>query len=267
MSHKDANTHHEQTALSTEATNTINYVLGIADNALILGQRLGELTGHGPTLEVDIAMTNISLDLFGQTRSYYQYAAKLSKTDKTEDDFAFLRKEREYINVLLSEQPNRNFAYSIARQFLYDHFHLLLLQELQNGSDEVLVSIAQKSIKEVSYHKRFSSDWIIRLGDGTAESHAKIQEAIDALWVYTDELFHLTDADKIAIKEGYGVDVSLLKEIYYKNIEEVMKTATLKTPENSFFQKGGKQGIHTEHMGYILTEMQFMQKTYPGMKW
>lgn len=247
--------------------NSIQYILGIADNSLILAQRVSELCGHGPTLETDIAMTNISLDLFGQTRSYYQYVAKLSEDNKTEDDFAFLRNERDYLNVLLVEQPNRNFAYVIARQFFFDHFHLLLLEELQNSTDETLSEIAKKSIKEVRYHQRFSSDWIKRLGDGTEESHQKTQEAIDDLWQYTDELFHKTEADKVAVESGIGVDVSLLKETYYKNISEVLKEATLEIPEQKYFQKGGKRGIHTEHMGYILADMQYMQKTFPGMKW
>ncbi len=243
------------------------YILGIADNALILAQRVSELCGHGPTLETDIAMTNISLDLFGQARGYYQYAAKLSDDGKTEDDFAFLRNEREYINVLLVEQPNRNFAYTIARQFLYDHFHLLLMEKLQDSSDEILSAVAKKSVKEVRYHKRFSSDWIKRLGDGTQESHGKIQEAIDDLWRYTDELFHQTEADKTAVKDGYGVDVTKFKENYYENVSEVLKKATLEVPELKYFQKGGKRGVHTEYMGFILADMQYMQKAFPGVKW
>lgn len=245
----------------------IQYIYGIADNDLILGQRLGELCGHGPSLETDIAMTNISLDLFGQVRSYYQYAAKIIGGDATEDTIAFLRKERDYKNVLLVEQPNRDFGYSIARQFLFDNFHLLLLNELQNSKDEMLSAIAKKSVKEVSYHVRFSSDWIKRLGDGTEESHNRIQTAINDLWVYTDELFHVTEADKEMIAEGIGVDVRLLKEPFYKKINEVLEEATLQTPDIQYFQKGGKQGIHTEHLGYILTEMQYMQRTYPKMEW
>lgn len=245
----------------------IQYINGIADNALILAQRLSELCGHGPTLETDMALTNISLDLFGQTRGYYQYVAKLADNGKTEDDFAFLRNEREYINVLLVEQPNRNFAYTIARQFLYDHFHLLLMEKLQHSSDETLSAIAKKGIKEVKYHRRFSSDWIKRLGDGTEESHKKIQEAIDDLWRFTDELFHQTEADKKAVEEGYGVDVATLKETYYENVSKILKEATLEIPEQKYFQKGGKNGVHTEYMGFILADMQYMQKTFPGMKW
>jgi ring-1,2-phenylacetyl-CoA epoxidase subunit PaaC len=245
----------------------INYILGIADNSLILGQRLGTLTGHGPSLETDIACTNISLDLFGQVRGYYQYAADLSEEDKTEDDFAFLRKEREYKNVLLVEQPNRDFAYVIARQYLFDVFHILQMQELQNSKDENLAAIAKKGIKEVSYHVRFSGDWMKRLGDGTEESHNKIQEAVNNLWGYTNELFMMTEADKEAAEAGIGVDVSKLKDTYYNRVENLLKEATIEIPESKYWQKGGKEGIHTEHLGYLLSDMQYMQRTYPNMKW
>ncbi len=247
--------------------NLIQYIYGIADNSLILGQRLGELCGHGPSLETDIAMTNISLDLFGQVRSYFQYAAKLIGGDATEDTIAFLRKEREYKNVLLVEQPNQDFASSIARQFLFDVYHLLVLEELQNSKDETLSAIAKKSIKEVSYHTRFSSDWIRRLGDGTEESHNRIQTAINDLWIFTDELFHQTDADKAMVTEGIGVDVTLLKANYFKKVNEILEEATLQIPTIEYFQKGGKQGIHSEHMGYLLAQMQYMQLAYPNMNW
>ena len=247
--------------------NLIQYIFGIADNSLILGQRLGELCGHGPSLETDIALTNISLDLLGQTRSYYQYVAQLQGGDATEDTVAFLRLEREYKNVLLVEQPNTDFGYSIARQFLFDVFHLSLLNELQNSTDETLAAIAKKSIKEVSYHTRFSSDWIRRLGDGTEESHNRIQTAINDLWIFTDELFHQTEADQAMVSEGIGVDVTLLKNAYYQRVGEVLEESTLLIPSIEYFQKGGKQGIHSEHMGYILTELQYMQRTYPNMTW
>ena len=247
--------------------NLYKYILGIADNSLILGQRMGSLTGHGPSLETDIACTNISLDLFGQVRSYYQYAAKTAGDGRTEDDIAMLRKEREYVNVLLVEQPNTDFAYTMARQFLFDVYHLLFLNELQKSKDLTLSAIASKSIKEVSYHQRFSSDWIKRLGDGTDLSHQKMQDAIDALWTYTDELFHQTQVDKVMVKEGVGVDVTKLKEAYYKQVNEVLEEATLNIPESKYFQKGGKEGIHTEHMGYLLSDLQYMQRTYPNMEW
>lgn len=243
------------------------YILGIADNSLILGQRLGELTGHGPSLETDIACTNISLDLFGQVRSYYQYAAKIAGDNRTEDAIAMLRKEREYLNVLLVEQPNTDFAYTMARQFLFDVYHFLLLTELQKSHDVTLSAIAKKSIKEVSYHQRFSSDWIKRLGDGTDESKTKMQTAINDLWTYTDELFHQTEADKAMVSENIGVDVTQLKAAYYSKVNTILAEATLEIPESKWFQKGGKEGIHTEHMGYLLTELQYMQRTYPNMEW
>ena len=247
--------------------NLYQYILGIADNSLILGQRLGELCGHGPSLETDIACTNLSLDLLGQVRSYYQYAAKIAENGTTEDDIAMLRQEREYLNVLLVEQPNTHFGYTMAKQFLFDVYHLLFLNELQMSKDFTLSAIAKKSIKEVSYHQRFSSDWIKRLGDGTEESHERIQNAINELWTYTDEFFHLTEADKAMIEEGIGVDVSKLKAEYYKKVSEVLQEATLEIPEIKYFQKGGKQGIHTEHMGYLLAELQYMQRAYPDMEW
>ncbi len=245
----------------------INYILGIADNALILGQRLSELCGHGPSLETDIATTNIALDLLGQTRSYYQYAAELQGGEATEDTLAFLRKEREYKNVLLVEQPNTDFGYMMARQYLFDVFHLLFLEQLQNSTDEVLAAIAKKSIKEVSYHKRFSGDWIKRLGDGTEESHQRMQEAFDNLWTFTNELFLMTVDDTAMVEAGVGVDVSQLKDAWMQEITAVLTEATLHVPDLKYFLKGGKEGIHSEHMGFILTEMQYMQRTYPNMTW
>ena len=245
----------------------VQYILGIADNSLILGQRLSELCGHGPSLETDIALTNISLDLFGQVRSYFQYAAEIQGENTSEDSLAFLRKEHQYTNVLLVEQPNTDFAYVIARQFLFDVYHQLMLEKLQLSKDETLAAIAHKSIKEVNYHVRFSSDWIRRLGDGTEESHARVQQAINDLYIFTDELFHLTDADHAMIESAVGVDVSSLKELYYNKVNQVLLESTIELPHVEYFQKGGKHGVHTEHMGYILTEMQFMQRTYPNMTW
>lgn len=247
--------------------NLYNYILGVADNSLILGQRMGELCGHGPSLETDIACTNVSLDLFGQVRSYFKYAAEIAGEDKTEDDIAFLRREREYKNVLLVEQPNTDFAFTIVRQFLFDVYHFMFLQELQNSKNETLTAIAKKSIKEVSYHERFSTDWVVRLGDGTEESHQRIQNAVNSLWTYTDELFHQTDADKVMVEAGIGVDVTALKEAYYAKVKSVLERATIEIPESKWFQKGGKRGVHTEHLGYLLADMQYMQRTYPGMEW
>ena len=247
--------------------NLYKYILEIADNSLILGQRLGELCGHGPNLETDIACTNIALDLLGQVRSYYQYAAKIADDGRSEDDIAMLRKEREYTNVLMVEQPNTDFAYTIGRQFLFDVYHLEFLKNLQTSTDLTLSAIASKCIKEVSYHKRFSSDWVKRLGDGTDESKKKMQNAINDLWVYTNEFFEITESSQEMIASGIGVDVSQLKDGYYSMVSEILEEATLTIPETKYFQKGGKQGIHTEHMGYLLADLQYMQHAYPNMEW
>ncbi len=247
--------------------NLYNYILTIADNSLILGQRMGELCGHGPTLETDIACTNIALDLLGQVRSYYQYAAKVADDGKTEDEIAMLRTEREYVNVLLVEQPNTDFAYTMARHYLFDVYHFLLLKRLEKSKDLTLAAIAKKSLKEVSYHVRFSSDWIKRLGDGTEESNKRMQAAIDDLWSYTNELFEMTEAEREMAEEGIGVNNAKLKEPYCEKVKEVLEEAQIKVPKSKYFHKGGKQGIHTEHMGFLLAELQYMQRTYPGMEW
>ncbi len=244
-----------------------NYILTIADNNLILGQRLSDLCGHGPTLETDIACTNIALDLLGQSRSYYQYAAEIEGSGKTEDDLAMLRKEREYLNTLLVEQPNTNFGVIIMRQYLYDVYHYHLLRGLQVSTDERLKAIAEKAIKEVSYHKRFSGDWVIRLGDGTEVSRQKMQDALDSLWRYSNEFFipNLAEANQEAT--GIAPDLTAIKEVYYSEIKQCLEEATLTVPDEVYFQKGGKQGMHTEHMGYLLADLQYMQRAYPQMVW
>jgi len=245
----------------------INYLLGVADNYLILGQRLGELCGHGPNLEPDIALTNISLDMLGQVRSFYQYIAQLRGDKSTEDDIAFLRKEREYKNVLLLEQPNTDFGYVVVRQFFFDVYNKMFLNALQQSADETLRALAFKGIKEASYHERFSGDWLKRLGDGTEESRSRVQEAVNDLWIYTDELFQTTTADDAMIKAGVAPDMSAFRDTYYEKVKELLTIATLDIPEVAYFQKGGKEGLHSEHMGFILTEMQYMQRAYPDSKW
>jgi ring-1,2-phenylacetyl-CoA epoxidase subunit PaaC len=245
----------------------INYLLGVADNYLILGQRLGELCGHGPNLEPDIALTNISLDMLGQVRNFYQYIAQLKGDKSTEDDIAFLRKEREYKNVLLLEQPNTDFGYVIVRQFFFDVYNKLFLNALQQSADETLRALAFKGIKEASYHERFSGDWLKRLGDGTEQSKKRVQEAVNDLWVYTNELFQTTTADYAMIAAGVAPDMLVFRDTYYEKVKELLILATLDIPEVEYFQKGGKEGLHSEHMGFILTEMQYMQRTYPDSKW
>lgn len=243
------------------------YILHLADNGLILGQRLGEWCGHGPVLEQDIAMTNISLDLIGQARLLYQRAAEFGEYGTTEDDLAFLRKEHEYLNCLLVEQPNGDFAQTIARQFFYDVFHFQNLERLCNSNDEQLAAIAVKSLKEVKYHLKFSSDWVLRLGDGTEESHKRMQKAVQALWRYTGELFQSTDYEIHAEELGVRPGDQDMKDSWEQKVTSVLTEATLVVPDVPFMQSGGKNGVHTEHMGFILSELQYMQHTYPGVKW
>jgi len=244
-----------------------DYLLGVSDNYLILAQRLGELCGHGPNLEPDIAITNIALDLLGQVRSFYQYIAQIVGDGTTEDDIAFLRKEREYRSTLLVEQPNTDFGYVIVRQYFFDVYNHMFLTALQDSSDETLQALAFKGIKEAAYHQRFSGDWLKRLGDGTEESHQRVQQAVNDLYVFVEELFDQTEADKKMIEVGVGVDTSRFRESYYTTIHDLLETATLSVPDIEYHQRGGKKGLHSEHMGYLLAEMQFMQLRYPGMKW
>lgn len=248
----------------------IDYTLHLADTTLILSQRNSEWCGHGPILEQDIAITNISLDLLGQARNFYQYAADLTPNPSpqnvagshpvSEDALAFLRTEREYKNLLLVEQPNADWGQTILRQYLYSQFQYLLYEKLQHGTDEQLAAIAAKALKETAYHLRWSREWVIRLGDGTPESHHRMLKAIDELWKYTGEMFEAADYENM-------VDVSLLKNDWAQKITDVFAEATLPVPENVFMQTGGKKGIHTEHLGYILTELQYLQRTYPGCEW
>lgn len=244
-----------------------DYLLLLGDSSMILGHRLSELCGHGPNLETDIALTNISLDLFGQVRNYFQYAAEMKGEEATEDSIAFLRLPHEYRNVLLAEQPNTDFAYIIARQFLFDAYHLPLMEALIESKDEQVAAIAHKSIKEVRYHLRFSSEWVKRLGDGTEVSHQKMQEAIDYLWPYTKELFEETPLEAAMKTEGIGADLHALNVKYDAHVQEVLAEATINIPETPFAHSGGKNGIHTEHMGFLLADLQYMQRAYPNMAW
>lgn len=245
----------------------IEYVLRLADNALILGHRVSEWCGHGPNLETDIGLTNIALDLVGHSRSLLQYAAELEGKGRTEDDLAFLRDTREFRNVLLVEQPNGNFADTIARQFFFDTFNYYAFAALCESKDEQLKAIAEKAIKELTYHYRYSAEWVIRLGDGTEESHQKIQEAIDELWDYTGELFEIDDIEAYMHEAGIGVDLKAIQGLWNERVDAILKEATLKRPEDDWMQTGGKRGIHGEEMGLILAEMQWMQRAYPNMEW
>jgi ring-1,2-phenylacetyl-CoA epoxidase subunit PaaC len=240
----------------------IDYTLYLADNTLIMAQRNAEWCGHGPILEQDIAITNISLDLLGQSRNFYQYAATLIGNNATEDSLAYLRTEREFKNCLLAEQPNGDWGQTILRQFFFSAYQYLLYEKLQQGKDEQLAAIATKALKEVTYHLRWSSEWVIRLGDGTEKSHKRILSAIDELWRYTGELFIPADYET-----AVDFDVTLLKDDWMKKITAVFEEATLPIPEKVFMQTGGKSGVHTEHLGYILTELQYVQRAYPNATW
>lgn len=243
------------------------YLLRLGDNTLILGQRIAEWCGHGPVLEQDIALTNIALDLFGQTRSLLQYAAELEGKGRTEDDLAFLRDVREFSNCLLVEQPNEDFAYTIARQFFFDAFHFLLLEGLRDSADPQLSAIAEKSLKEVTYHLRFSSEWMIRLGDGTELSRQKIQQAVNDLWVFTAELYTPDELDREMARLGLAPDPEQLQGPYLQKVKDILEAATLELPDATFMQFGGKQGRHSEHLGHLLSDMQFLQRAYPGLTW
>jgi ring-1,2-phenylacetyl-CoA epoxidase subunit PaaC len=268
----------------------LDYTLRLADDALILGHRLSEWCGHAPILEQDIALTNTGLDHLGRARSLYQYAAEqfnsLPAGEKTnvftsitlqnkvssgsaidEDDLAYLRDGWDFRNVLLVEQPNMDWAYTVARSFFYDVFNYLFYAALSKSSDEVLSSVAEKSLKEVTYHLRWSSEWVIRLGDGTGESHARMQQAVNELWMYTGELFMMNETDRTMLKEGAGPDLGLLKQPWMERVSAVFAGATLDTPAGKWMQQGGKEGRHSENLGYILTELQFVQRAYPGMEW
>ena len=240
----------------------VKFSLHLADNALILAQRNAEWCGHGPILEQDIAITNISLDLLGQSRNFYKYAATLIGNDATEDSLAYLRTEREFKNLLLVEQPNGDWGQTILRQYLFSQFQYLLFTQLQNNKDEQLAAITTKALKEIKYHVRWSSEWVVRLGDGTEESHNRMIKAVDELWRYTGEMFMPADYELEA-----GFDVSVLKDEWLKKASTVLKEATLPVPEKTFMQTGGKQGVHTEHLGFILTDLQYLQRTYPNAEW
>ncbi len=247
--------------------NLIDYILHLADNALIIGHRNSEWCGHGPVLEQDIAISNIALDCIGQARNFYQYAAELTGNGATEDSLAYLRDVTDFKNILLIELPNGDWAQTILRQFFFSTYQYFLYRQLQNSIDVQLAAIAEKALKEVTYHLRWSSEWVIRLGDGTEESKKRMLQAIDELWNYRGEMFYAADYELEAVKEGYGIDPATIKNEWDKKIKSVFEEATLSAPLDASMHKGGKQGEHTKHLGYILSEMQFLQRANPGAEW
>jgi ring-1,2-phenylacetyl-CoA epoxidase subunit PaaC len=244
-----------------------NYLLHLADNALILGHRNSEWCGHGPVLEQDIALTNISLDLIGQSRYLYQYAAAINGNGASEDSLAFLRDARSYLNLLMLELPKGDWGFTILRQYLFSEFQLLQYKALQRSTDPQLAGIAEKGLKETSYHRRWSSEWVIRLGDGTDESHKRMQDSLAQIWPYTGEFFMPAIFEQEMAATDIGVDPSSCKQEWMMKTMAVLEEATLMIPDGSWFQKGGKDGRHTEHLGYLLAEMQFIQRAYPGQDW
>ena len=248
-------------------TPLVLYTLRRADDALILGHRLSEWCGHAPMLEEDMALANMGLDLLGQARELYTYAAKVEGRDNDEDKFAYLRDVRQYRNLLLVEQPNGDFAQTMVRQFFYAAFADVYWRAMMKSADGTLAAIAAKSEKESAYHVRHSSEWIIRLGDGTEESHARAQAAIDHLWAYTGEMFEVDDGERGLIEAGIAIDPADLRRQWLKTITGIVSEATLVLPRSDWMQQGGRDGRHSEHLGHLLSELQSMQRTFPGAAW
>lgn len=248
-------------------TPLFEYCLRLGDTPLILGQRIAEWCGHGPILEEDIALTNISLDLIGQARAFLSYAAEVEGAGNTEDDIAFFRGEREYKNILLAEQPNEDFAQTILRQFLISAFQYFYYGALTKSKDERIAALAEKSLKEVTYHLRHSSEWVIRLGDGTNESKKRLGNALSELWRFTGDMFDMDETDSVLISQGIATDLNALRTPWLEKVKETFAFATIKVPENVFMLSGSRKGKHTEYLGHMLSEMQYLPRTYPGASW
>jgi ring-1,2-phenylacetyl-CoA epoxidase subunit PaaC len=244
-----------------------DYVLRLGDTSLILGQRLAEWVGHAPALEEDLGLANVSLDLLGQARLLLTYAGEIEGKGRTEDDLAFRRDGPEFRNLALVEQPNGDFGKTIVRQCLLDAFQLELYEALSGSKDGRLAEIAAKALKETRYHFRYSAGWLVRLGDGTDESHERVERALDELWRYTDELFTADAIDTEMAAQGIAPVLADLRPKWSRQVGDVLAQATLGRPPDASFKWHGKRGEHTEPLGYLLAEMQFLQRTYPGARW
>jgi len=253
--------------ISVTESPLVLYLLRRADDALILGHRLSEWCGHAPMLEEEMALANIGLDLIGQARELYGYAASTENAGHDEDDLAYLRDERQYGNLLLVEQPNGDFARTMVRQLFYSAFADPFWRAMMASKDSTLAAIAAKSEKESAYHLRHASEWVIRLGDGTAESRRRAQAAVDDLWAFTGELFHVDAADRGLIDGGVAIDPEALRTAWTSTVCDVLQAATLTMPSGDWMQKGGRAGRHSEHLGHLLSELQWMQRTYPDATW
>ena len=243
------------------------YVLRLADASLILSQRLGEWIGHAPALEEDLGLANIALDLMGQARLLLTYAGEVEGKGRTEDQLAFLREHRDFLNPTLVEQPNGDFGQTIVRQFLFDAWQLELYERLASSGDQRLAEIAAKAVKEKRYHVRYSANWVIRLGDGTEESHERVQTALDVLWPYTTELFQPDELDQRMLESGVAPDLAAMRASWNAAVDGVLREATLRRPTDKPYHWFGKRGDHSEHLGRVLAVMQHMQRTYPGAQW
>lgn len=243
------------------------YVLRLGDTSLVLGQRLAEWVGHSPALEEDLGLANLSLDLVGQARLLLTYAGEIEGQGRDEDALAFLRDAPAFVNLTLAEQPNGDFGRSVVRQFLLDAWQLEVYEGLLKSNDARLAGIAAKAIKETRYHFRFSSGWLVRLGDGTDESHRRVQDALNDLWRFTTEMFVADEVDDAVTAAGIAPDLAVLQPQWSARVDEVLKRATLLRPAPVAYQWHGKHGVHTEHLGHMLAEMQHLQRTYPGAQW
>ena len=253
--------------MDVQKTALLNYCIALGDDSLTLGHRLSEWCRNGPFLEEDLALTNVSLDFIGRARLFYGYAGEVEGQGRGEDDFAYLRDCREYRNFLINELPNGDFAFTMARQLMVDAYDMGFFAELTNSSDPTLAAIAAKSIKESRYHLRRSKDWIIRLGDGTEESHQRTQNAFNELWAYAAEMFEMADDEQQLFEAGIAVNRSALETDWTSSVHAILKEATLEIPDNNWAIGGGRDGQHTEHLGFLLAELQFLQRSYPGQQW
>lgn len=246
---------------------TLEYATRLGDDALILGHRISEWCSKAPFLEEDLALQNTALDYIGRARMYYSYAAQLKGDEAHEDDFAYARNEREFHNLLIFELPRGDFAFTMTRQLLVDVFYHLYLSELCHSEDPTLASIATKTLKESRYHLRRSHDWCLRLGDGSVESHQRMQKALDELWGYTHEMFDVDDIERDLINVSIAVNSRDLRDTWKQQVSDILQASTLKVPEDTWAVRGGRTGYHTENLGHILTEMQFLSRSYPNQKW
>jgi ring-1,2-phenylacetyl-CoA epoxidase subunit PaaC len=253
--------------IEVRETPLVLYTLRRADDALILGHRLSEWCGHAPMLEEDMALANMGLDLLGQARELYSYAAQVEGSGNDEDKLAYLRDVRQYRNLLLVEQPNGDFAHTMVRQFFYAVFADLYWRAMIRSKDATLAAIAAKSEKESAYHVRHASEWILRLGDGTEESHSRAQDAIDDLWAFTGEMFAVDDGERSLIDSAIAVDPATFRPQWLKTVSGIVNEATLAPPTSGWMQQGGRSGRHSEHLGHLLSELQSVQRTFPGATW